>query len=55
MAFATWMFGHVILAVCTCAPSGSRILLRGPRTNPAMVLWGLGAVAALALVVGVPG
>jgi len=54
VAFATWMFGHVLLAL-HMRSERQPVLLQGPRSNPAMALWGLGAVAALALVVGVPG
>ena len=53
VAFATWMFGHVILAV-HMSSERQPTLRRGPRSNPALAFWGVGAIATLALAVEVP-
>ncbi len=54
VALATWMFGHVFLAL-NMRSERQPFLARGARANGAMLLWGLGAVVTLALVVAVPG
>jgi Ca2+-transporting ATPase len=53
LAFATWMFGHVALAI-HMRTERQPLVFRGPYSNVAMVIWGVAAVAVLALVVDVP-
>ncbi len=53
LAFATWMVGHVLLAL-HMRSEWQPLLSLGPLSNPAMVMWGVGAVAVAVLAANVP-
>lgn len=52
-AFATWMVGHVLLAL-HMRSERQPLLSLGPLSNPIMVLWGVGAVVLVSLASSMP-
>lgn len=53
LAFVTWMIGHVLLAL-HMRSERQPLLSLGVLSNPAMVIWGVGAVALAVLAANVP-
>ncbi|MHB9092532.1 MAG: HAD-IC family P-type ATPase, partial [Chloroflexota bacterium] len=53
LAFVTWMIGHVLLAF-HMRSERQPLLSLGPLSNPAMLIWGIGAIALAVLTANVP-
>ncbi|HEX2988984.1 MAG TPA: HAD-IC family P-type ATPase, partial [Chloroflexota bacterium] len=53
LAFVTWMMGHVLLAL-HMRSERQPLLSLGPLSNPAMVIWGVGALAVALLAANLP-